>query len=245
MTKFSWLTASLILTVHANLPAACHADTEPATTQAATEQSAPAEAAEESEAGFVPLFDGKSLDGWMGSLKGFVAEGGVLRCTKQSRGNLLTKKEYGNFILRFEFKLTPGANNGIGLRAPERGDPAYVGFESQVLDNTAKVYENLQPYQYHGSLYGVAAAKRGSLRPVGEWNEQEIHFSGRDVRITLNDEVILDVNLDKVAPEGKTVDGKKHPGLTRKNGHIGLLSHGHKVDFRNLRIKELPADSKR
>jgi len=244
MTKFSWLAASLMLAAHANLPAACHADTEPTATQAVAESSVVA-TEEESEEGFISLFNGQSLAGWMGAAKGYVAEDGVLRCTKECRGNLLTKREFGDFILRFEFKLTPGANNGIGLRAPDHGDPAYVGFESQVLDNTAKVYENLQPYQYHGSLYGVAAAKRGMLRPVGEWNEQEIHFSGRDVRITLNDEVILDVNLDKVAPEGKTVDGKKHPGLDRKKGHICLLSHGHEVDFRNLRVKELPADSDR
>ena len=85
-------------------------------------------------------------------------------------GNLYTEKEYADFIYRFEFQLTPGANNGLGIRAPLTGDAAYVGMELQILDNTAPIYANLHEYQYHGSVYGVIPAKKGFLKPVGEWN---------------------------------------------------------------------------
>jgi hypothetical protein len=94
----------------------------------------------------------------------------VIRPEKGSGGNLYTKDEYSDFIFRFEFQLTPGANNGLGIRTPLEGDAAYVGMELQILDNEADVYKNLQKYQYHGSVYGVIPAKRGYLKPTGEWN---------------------------------------------------------------------------
>ena len=96
---------------------------------------------------------------------------------------------------RFEFQLTPGANNGLGIRAPLKGDAAYDGMESQILDNTAAIYANLQEYQYHGSIYGVIPAKRGFLNPVGEWNTEEVIFKGSKVKITLNGEVILEGDI--------------------------------------------------
>ena len=132
-------------------------------------------------------------------------------------GNLYTKKEYGDFILRFDFKLEAGANNGIGIRTPLTGDAAYVGMEIQVLDDGAKEYKSLQPYQYHGSIYGVVPAQQGHLQPVGQWNAEEMLCQGRHVKVTLNSAVIVDANLDKVlaARDGKTLDGHEHPGLKR------------------------------
>lgn len=191
------------------------------------------------EEGFTPLFDGKSLDGWTLVGKkgpGYVVEDGLLVCPADGGGNLFTQKTYGDFILRLEFKLTPGGNNGVGLRAPLEGDAAYVGMEIQILDDDAPQYAALQPYQYCGSLYGVAAAKRGATRKPGEWNQEEILCQGRRVKVTLNGAVVVDVDLDDVKdPEIL----KTHPGLSRAAGHIGLLGHGTRVEFRNLRIKEL------
>jgi hypothetical protein len=130
----------------------------------------------------------------------------VIRPAK-SGGNLFTEKEYSDFIFRFEFKLTPGANNGLGIRTPMQGDAAYVGYELQILDNTAEVYANLQPYQYHGSVYGIIPALRGYLKPVGQWNSQEVYLKGDDIRITLNGTVILEGNLKEASKKG-TADGK-------------------------------------
>lgn len=188
---------------------------------------------EEKEQGFVCLFDGTSLDNWQGDVKGYVIENGVLVC--KPGGNLYTKKEYGDFIFRFDFKLSPNANNGVGIRTPMGCDSAYCGMEIQILDDTGSQYTRLQPYQYHGSIYGVVPAKRGHLKPVGEWNSEEIFCQGRHVKVTLNGVVIVDANLDEVQP----MDNRDHPGLKREKGYIGFLGHGSRVEFRNIRIKEL------
>ena len=194
---------------------------------------------EEKADGFVRLFNGHDLSNWVGNEHSYSVEDGtiVIRPTK-SGGNLYTEKEYADFIFRFEFKLTAGANNGLGIRTPMQGDAAYVGYELQILDNTAEVYAKLQPYQYHGSVYGIIPAKRGYLKPVGEWNSQEVYLKGDDIRITLNGTVILEGNLKEASKDG-TADGKDHPGLQRSSGHIGFLGHGSLLWFRNIRIKEL------
>ena len=193
------------------------------------------------EAGFVSLFDGQSLTGWVGNKSSYLVKEGMIVIEPKGGGggNLYTEKEYGNFILRFEFQLTPGANNGLGIHAPLEGDAAYVGKEFQILDNEAEKYAGLQTYQYHGSLYGVMSAKRGFLRPTGEWNQQEVRINHPNVTVILNGEVILEGNYLEASQSG-TLDKKEHPGLTRSRGHIGFLGHGDLVRFRNIKIKELP-----
>lgn len=191
------------------------------------------------EPGFVSLFDGKTLHGWKlvgGHGPGYVVKDGVIVCPAEGGGNLFTEKEYANFIFRFEFKLTPGANNGIGIRAPYEGDAAYAGMEIQVLDNDAPEYRDLHAAQYHGSVYDVFPAKRGYLKPTGQWNVEEIKANGRRVTVTLNGTVITDVNLDDAKDPAVL---KKHPGLQRATGHIGFLGHGTLVEFRNIRVKPL------
>ena len=203
-------------------------------------------AAAPSEEGFTQLFNGKDTTGWVYGEKkgkggkigqGYQVEDGVLFCTKENSGNLFTEKDYANFVFRFEFKLEPNANNGIGIRAPMTGDVAYSGMEIQVLDDSGSEYTMLKPWQYHGSVYGCIPAKRGSLKPVGEWNSQEIAVDGRNIKITLNGNVIVDASLDDVK-DPEVV--KAHPGLARTTGRIALLGHGTQVEFRNLRVKELP-----
>lgn len=201
----------------------------------AEDKSAPQEASEE---GFVALFNGKNLDGWQGAKDGYEVVDGVLISKKSSGGNIYTEKEYKDFVFRFEFKLEPGANNGVALRAPTKGDAAYVGMECQILDDGHKSYANIAPYQAHGSIYGVIAAKRGALAKTGEWNSEEITLKGRDVKVVLNGQTIVDGNLDK-ASTPKTIDGRDHPGLKNEKGYIGFCGHGARIEFRNLRIKEL------
>ncbi|NLE35502.1 MAG: DUF1080 domain-containing protein, partial [Bacteroidales bacterium] len=194
----------------------------------------------EKEEGFTSLFNGRNLDGWIGNKVSYTAEDGmiVIKPGNDSGGNLYTEKEYADFVFRFEFQLTPGANNGLGIRTPTEGDAAYVGMELQILDNTASVYAGLEPYQYHGSVYGVIPARRGFLRPVGEWNYQEVTVKGTKVKVVLNGTIIVDGDIAEAAMNG-TIDGKEHPGLQNRKGHIGFLGHGSVVKFRNIRIKEL------
>jgi hypothetical protein len=196
--------------------------------------------AEEKAEGFVSLFDGSNLDQWIGNKTGYRIEDGILVFDPKApdTSNIYTAKEYGDFAFRFEFQLTPGANSGVGIRTPPNGDAAYVGMEIQILDNDAPVYAKLEPYQYHGSVYGIIPAKRGALKPVGEWNTEEIFIQGSRIRVTVNGQVIVDGDLADATKNG-TLDHKDHPGLQRTSGHIGFLSHGAVVKFRNIRIEDL------
>lgn len=216
---------------------------------------AAADLTQTAEAGFTPLFNGKDLTGWVYGRRqsgaenktgrGYQVENGRIYSTKEDGGNLYTEKEYSDFTLRFEFRLTPNANNGIGIRAPLQGDAAYAGIEIQVLDDSGSEYTNLRPTQYHGSIYDMVAAKRGFQKPVGEWNSGEITAKGRQITVTLNGVTIVDANLDDIKDEAVLA---KHRDLSRPEGsrgiantkgHIGLLGHGTRVEFRNIRIKEL------
>ncbi len=194
----------------------------------------------EKKDGFVSLFNGSDLSQWTGNTTGYPVRDGVVEVAPElgGGGNVYTKEEFANFIYRFEFQLTPGANNGIGIRAPLEGDAAYVGMEIQVLDNEAPQYKDLDPRQYHGSVYGIIPAKRGFLLPTGEWNKEEIIAKGNKIKVTLNGTVILDGDIKEAIKNG-TLDHKEHPGLFRPSGHLGFLGHGDVVRFRNMRVKQL------
>ena len=193
------------------------------------------------ESAFTPLFDGKTLNGWKYTPKhksGYYVTNGVLVCAKNCSADLFTEKEYSDFILRLEFKLSPGANNGIAIRSPmEAGQIAYIGNEIQVLDDSAAEYAKLDPAQYCGSLYRVLPAKQGFLNKTGEWNSYEITAKGRHIKVALNGTVITDGDINAVtSPETL----QHHPGMLRPKGHIGFLGHSRYVEFRNIRIHELP-----
>lgn len=195
------------------------------------------------DAGFVSLFNGKDMAGWVGNTKGYFADGkGHMICDPAKEGgNVYTEKEYSNFVLRFEFKLSAGTNNGLGIRAPLKGDAAYVGMEVQILDDSSDRYKDVAPWQRHGSIYGIAAAKSGHLKAVGEWNSEEVIADGRHITVKLNGETIVDVeNLDTWKFQSEHTR-EMHPGLKNEKGHIGFLGHGDPLEFRNIRIKELPA----
>ena len=194
---------------------------------------------EEKKQGFTMLFDGTNMDQWMGNTSGYlVEEGAMVAHPELSHGDLFTKEEYANFEYRFEFQLTPGANNGLGIRAPLEGDAAYEGMELQILDNEAAKYKDLKPYQFHGSVYGVIPAKRGYLLPTGEWNQEEVVVKGTKIKVTLNGTVILDGDIKEASLKG-TADHNEHPGLKRTTGHIGFLGHGDVLRFKNIRVKKL------
>lgn len=215
------------------LLAACRPDAPP------PPEPAPPAAAVADEGDFVSLFNGEDLSGWTGDTDGYAVEDGVLVCLKDGGGNLYADRDFSDFVLRFAFKLEPGGNNGVGIRAERGENPAYHGMEIQILDNSAPEYADLEPWQYHGSIYGVVAAERGHQKPVGQWNEQEIRAEGTRITVTLNGHVIVDADLTEAAPNGETVDGREHPGLFNERGAIGFLGHGHRIEFRDIRIQEL------
>ena len=195
------------------------------------------------EPGFTSLFDGQTLNGWKmvdqhGA--GYGVKDGVIYCARGGGGNLLTEREFDDFILRFEFKLEDGSNNGVGIRTPFEGNPAYLGMEIQILEEGAAErgkWGKLQPEQYHGSVYDLIAARKGALKPPGEWNSEEITARGRHIKVVVNGKTIVDANLNDVTDPAKLM---KHPGLFRERGHIGFLGHNDYIEFRNIRLKELP-----
>ncbi|MHC4204636.1 MAG: 3-keto-disaccharide hydrolase [Planctomycetota bacterium] len=196
---------------------------------------------QENSDGFKLLFNGKDLTGWVGNKKSYIVKDGIMICDPSlgGNGNLYTEEEYGDFIFRFEFRLTPGANNGLGIRAPLTGNAAYDGMELQILDDQSPKYEGwLKDYQHHGSVYGVVPAKTGFLKPPGQWNYQEVIAKGKQITVKLNGTTIVDADIEK-ASTPKTVDGNNHPGLMRSKGHIGFCGHDDFVEFRNIRIKSL------
>ena len=195
---------------------------------------------QEIKEGFSLLFDGTNINEWTGNKAGYLMQEGALVVSPEngSGGNLYTNEEYSDFIYRFDFQLTPGANNGIGIHAPLEGDAAFLGMEVQVLDSEHPKYAEIQPYQYHGSIYGVMAAKRGYLKPTGEWNDEEIMVKGTKIKVTLNGNVIIDGDYALASKNG-TIDHKEHPGLLNKTGHIGFLGHGDIVRYKNMRIKRI------
>src|SRR6266536_27530 len=152
------------------------------------------------ESGFVSLFDGKTLDGW--TLRGQTGAGygvtnGVIYCARGGGGNLFTEKDFSDFILRLQFRLEPGGNNGVGIRAPLDGDSAYNGMEIQVLDDKAPKHATIKPWQFNGSIYNVMPAKNGTAK-IGEWNDYEITAKGRKIKVVLNGRTIVDANLNDV-----------------------------------------------
>ena len=185
---------------------------------------------------FRTLFNGEDLTGWKGDTKGYVAQNGAIVC--KPGGNLYTVDEFDNFVFQFEFKLPPGGNNGLGIRTGFPSHAAYEAMELQILDDTSEKYEKLKPYQYHGSIYGVVPAKTGHLKPVGEWNSEEVIAMGNHIIVNLNGHVIVDADIKKEStPE--TMDKRAHPGLLRSQGHIAFCGHGDVIEFRHIKVRDL------
>jgi len=188
--------------------------------------------------GFTPLFNGRDMAGWQGKVEGYEVVDGVMHCKPGARGSVFTTAEYDDFVLQFDFKLTPGANNGLGIRMPPNGKAAYTGMELQILDDSHPKYRSLDPWQVHGSIYGVVPAQRGCLKPAGEWNTEEVTVQGSRVKVVVNGKTIVDADVAEFRDGKKpTADGKAHPGLSRAKGHIGFLGHGDEVFFRNIVVK--------
>ncbi len=186
--------------------------------------------------------DGVSPRNWKGAVKNYIFRGRTIQSKPGKGGTLFTEKEYGDFAVQFEFKVPPGGNNGLAIRYPGRGNPAYDGMcELQVLDNASPKHKKLDDRQYHGSAYGMAAAHRGYQRPVGEWNFQTVEVKGSTIKVELNGTVILNTDLSSVT---EYLGNKKHPGKNLIQGHFGFAGHNDAVSFRNLLIKELTYESK-
>ncbi|MDF1753383.1 MAG: DUF1080 domain-containing protein [Verrucomicrobiales bacterium] len=182
--------------------------------------------------GLIAIQDGKLDTSHWDHFKATVKDGQF----RVPKGDPRTKAEFGDFQLAIEFRLGPGANSGIFLRAPKEGKGRDSNCELQILDNTAKEYADLKLSQYHGSAYGLIAAKRGALKPVGEWNYQEVTVRGHRIVVELNGVTILDGDLSEL---DATKYLKSHPGLLRTRGRIALGGHAKGVYYRSMYLAPL------
>jgi hypothetical protein len=185
--------------------------------------------------GFTALFNGKDLTGWKvyaGKMEVWGASDGLLYVEKGGGGWLMTEKEFSDFELRLEYRMPKMGNSGVALRSPLEGDPAYSGMEIQLLDDAN--WKNLKPTQYTGSIYDVVGPSSHVTKPFGEWNSMRIVCKGRHVSVAVNGTPVVDADLD-----GYKEKEKSHPGLLRKQGHVGFQSYNFRVDFRNIYIKPL------
>ncbi len=192
---------------------------------------------DDSALGFTQVFNGRDLTGWSGDVENYEVFDNAIVCREGKGGVLFTEQQYQDFVVRLEFLVPPGANNGLAIRYPGKGRAAYDGMtELQVLDNDAPQYTKLDPRQFHGSAYGMAAAERGYLRSPGQWNYQEVTVKGSTIRVELNGTVILETDLSQVS---EFKDGLAHPGKGLLQGHFGFAGHKDPVRFRNIAIKRL------
>ena len=120
-----------------------------------------------------------------------------------------------NFVLDFQFQLTPGANNGLGIHYPGTGDCAYPAWKCRFSTAPTPKYKDLKDYQFHGGLYTMVPATQGFLKPVGEWNQERVTVMGPTLKVELNGEIILRANLDELA---------YLPTAWRSNRHAGQHS---------------------
>ena len=175
---------------------------------------------------FQPLFNGNDLSGWkvIGPECWSAAEG-VLRCTGEGGGWVHTEKQYADFDLRLEYKISPEGNSGVFFRAPDEGEPWRSGFEVQILDD----YGDEPDTHTAGAIYDILAPSKNASKPAGEWNQEEVICRGRQLMVILNGERVIDVNLDSDARL------KERAG----SGYLGVQNHGNLVEFRNIRVRPL------
>ena len=189
--------------------------------------------------GYKSVFNGKDFTGWGGPIDEYQVKDGAIVCRPHMGGTIHTVEEFGDFEFTVQFNLPPAGNNGLAIRYPGSGDTAYVGMcELQILDDTAHVYDHLDPRQYCGSIYGVVAAHTGYLHPQGQWNFEHGVVKGHRITLELNGTVIVDADVSTVH---EFMHGSAHPGLMRTSGSFGFAGHDDPVAFRAVKIKPLDA----
>jgi hypothetical protein len=196
--------------------------------------------------GFVRLFPGDSLQGWIEEQHSFFkrehpnqrtwsAKDGVVGCNGAlgNCGFLRYQKPLGDFVLRLEYCVPKGCNSGVGIRArvpyttlSPNTLPSSVGFEVQILDDAGKP----AAIGSSGAFYSVLAPRVNAARPAGEWNQLEIDCRGPRIHVTLNGQRVQDVDQTKI------------PNIEPRplSGYLSLQNHGGSVRFRNVRLKEKP-----
>ena len=201
--------------------------------------------------GFVRLFNGKDLTGWVtrGEDNAWVVEDGILTVKRDVMDGqehnfdyLWTKDTSGDFSLDLEFKVIDGTNSGIFFRTSDLEDPVYTGIEVQVCNSYGR--DNINKKGTAGAIYDCLEPARNAINKPGQWNRCVLTCKGSSVRVVLNDEQVVDMDLDKWTTARKNPDNTDNKfGRALKDfariGYIGLQDHGRPVWYRNVRVKRL------
>ena len=190
-------------------------------------------------AGFTALFNGKDLSGWKAKAGGWMVENGLL-ARRKGAGYIWTEKNYGDFILDVEVKVSPRCNSGIFFRTDPK-NAVQGGFEIQVMDASGK--KKLGKHD-NGALYDALAPSANPAKPVGQWDRFVITCKGAKVSVSINGKEVVNADLDKWTTSNKNPDGSRNKFRTSlkelpRIGRIGFQDHGHDVWFRNVYIKRL------
>lgn len=188
--------------------------------------------------GFTPLLDGKTLAGWKvhsekeAKPDEWTVADGVLKA-KAGNSWLATEKEYGDYVLRLDWRVPENGNSGVFIRTPDLKPgqhPHIDGIEIQVLDDNGPQYRGkLEPYQFSGSIYGAVPAKDSGYKGAGEWNRFEITCQGEKISVVMNGNQVAEADVAKMDTLSKRP----------RRGYIGLQNHGSGVEYRNIELKVL------
>jgi hypothetical protein len=191
--------------------------------------------------GFKSSFNGTDFKGWTGATENYEVVDGAIVCKPKKGGVLFTEERFSDFQVMLEYKVPPGGNNGLAIRYPGKGQGSYDGMcELQILDDNHPKYAKLDPRQFCGSAYGMAAVHKGYTRDAEEWNFMLVTVKGPTIRVELNGTQILDTDLSKVT---EYMNKRPHPGKDLKEGHFGFCGHNDPVAFRSIAIKPIPLET--
>lgn len=201
--------------------------------------------------GWKLLFDGKTTRGWRKPYtdhfpeKGWLVEDGSLIVLGAGGGDIITVDEFSNFELKLDFKLTDGANSGIKYFVVEKYEGASIGLEYQILDDARHpdASQGVGGNRSCASLYDLIPAENKTVNPVGEWNTMRLIAVNNHVEHWLNGKKVVDyergIQIFRALIQKSKYKNYENFGMWEA-GHILLQDHGHKVYFRNIKIRSLP-----
>jgi hypothetical protein len=201
---------------------------------------------EDKAAGWTLLFDGKTLDGWLRSdgkqpTRGL--EDGAINPHGCGAYMLVYDKEFTNFELQLDFKVTMNCNSGIFVRTyplkPRVGkDVGFNGIEVAIDDGIK------EGYHATGAIYDLSPVLVDATKPTGKWNHIDVTCNKGQITVVLNGQQVNSVDLDKFTEPNKRPNGtahkfdvvyQKHP----RHGYIGLQDHGSPCWFKNIKLRPL------
>ncbi|WP_128545141.1 3-keto-disaccharide hydrolase [Larkinella soli] len=204
------------------------------------------------QSGWIALFDGKDTSQWVGAKtgtfppQGWVVENGMLVVNKDGSGrggDLLSRRQFTNFDLEFEFRLTPGANSGLKYLVKKYPDGSVLGCEYQIIDDqdNKDIAADKDDKRRTAGLYELFAPTSRRLKPIGEWNQGRVRVNGPLIEHWLNGVKVVEVRRD--GPDFQTAKAaskfRNVADFGQGSGYLLLQDHGDPSAFRNIRIREL------